>query len=197
MPLTHPHLDVGGVDVAGVVFFGRDELHSILLIRDDFSDPAALSIFGQSGGAEDAIGLFVRDLLVLREHHSIFQLLLQGSELQGKQASALPSQQSKQALSTPSGDFKMEGQWVLSYGPHQYLLLSLSGLTVISLLTEQHTAKLHATCYIHTAKLHSYCKATCYIDTSKLHAKYTLQIYMIHRYFKVTCYMHSAKTGLC
>lgn len=83
-----PHLDVGGVDVARVVLLGRDELHPVLLVGDDFSDPATLSIFWQSGGAEDAIGLFVWDLLILGEHHSLFQLLLQGSELQEKRASA-------------------------------------------------------------------------------------------------------------
>lgn len=89
---------MGGVDIACVVFFGRDELHSILLVWDNFSDPAALGVLRQSGGAEDAVGLFVWDLLIFCEHHSIFQLLLQGSELQGKEASAVSTQQSKQAL---------------------------------------------------------------------------------------------------
>lgn len=90
-PLTSAHLDVGGVDVACVVLLGGDELHPILLIRDDFSDPAPLSVFRQSGGTEDAVGLFVGDLLILCEHHSLFQLFLQGSELQGKQDVSAPN----------------------------------------------------------------------------------------------------------
>lgn len=91
MPLTPPHLDVGGIDVACVVLFGGDKLHPVFLVRDHLSDPAALGVFWQSGGAEDAIGLLVWDLLILCEHHSLFQLLLQSSELQEKGGISSPN----------------------------------------------------------------------------------------------------------
>lgn len=122
-----PHLDVGGVDVACVVLLGRDELHPVLLIGDDFSDPATLSIFWQSGGAEDAIGLFVWDLLILCEHHSLFQLLLQGSELQKKRGVSSPSSNRATGFSALP----------LGYCPHALAPTPLvSALTTISLLTQ-------------------------------------------------------------
>lgn len=75
---------MGGVNVTCVVFFGRYQLHAILLVGDNLADPAALGIFWQSRCAENAIGLFLWDLLVFCEHHALFQLLLQGPELQQK-----------------------------------------------------------------------------------------------------------------
>lgn len=78
------YLDVGGINVTCVILFGRYQLYPVLLIRDNFADAAALSIFWQSSCAENTIRFFLWNLLILCEHHSLFQLLLQGSELQQK-----------------------------------------------------------------------------------------------------------------
>lgn len=137
---------MGGIDVACVVFFGRDELHPILLVWDNFSDPAALGVFRQSGSAEGAVGFFVWDLLILCEHHSIFQLFLQGSELQGKEASAVSTRQSKQALN----GFQ-DGEWVGAQ-----LWPSLLPVAK-SLWSDSHFPSYSAT----------YCKATRYIHSAK------------------------------